>query len=235
MPNRNSNYLTITTDTPEEMKAIVSVITRPWTDEFTLMWLNPMPEELDLPRSPIDIIPDGVDKLEHIKTKHAYLFMPEYLKSRTQEQSDKEISNRLKVTQRLSENKAIIAKYWSDDWSDWMRKYIWCKRDTHEAIPHSITDTEYCISFDTPRCPPNMWFENMCAKFPNAHFRMEYEEPGCAFQWTMESLGDWEFVNIEEDYVERCGNCDSKDQTTKYRKEHDDQLCDECNEHISKS
>ena len=125
MPNRNSNYLTITTDTPEEMKAIREVITNPETKEFTLMGLNPMPDELDLPRSPVDIIPDDVDKLEHIKTKRAYIFAPEHTSKRTQEQLDKEITDCIKCTRWQSEQDAVLAKYPdTPDWYSWMHKHI---------------------------------------------------------------------------------------------------------------
>lgn len=84
-----------------------------------------MPEELNTPRSPVDVIPDGVDKLEHIKTKRAYMFTPEHMSKRTQEQLDKEIADCIKCTRWQSEQDAIYEKYPdTPDWSAWMHKHI---------------------------------------------------------------------------------------------------------------
>ena len=232
MPNRNSNWLMITAKSQQELDHVKQKIIKPGTEEFSLLVARPMPEELDLPRSPIDIVPDGTDKLEHIKIKHAYLFTDEYASNRTPEQVQKEINNRIKTTQTVSENQAIRAKYWTDDWYHWMHQHIGCKRDCSDCTCYVESKDagwyNIYVSFDTPRCPPIQWFEHMCHTFPNVFFHLDYEEPGMQFQWSLESMGNWDFVNHEEDYVERCDRCEDKDETCKYYEDTDQNLCDNC-------
>ena len=101
----------ITAKSQQELDLVKQKIIKPGTEEFSLLVARPIPKELDLPRSPIDIVPDGTDKLEYIKTKRPFLFLPEYLLTHTQEQLDKEITNHIKTTQTVSENQAIKDKY----------------------------------------------------------------------------------------------------------------------------
>lgn len=109
----------------------------------------------------------------------------------------------------------------------------WCKWDWAYECYATLDDHEITLSFDTPWCPPDKWCMAVCKKFPELYIWLEYDEPGCEFQWEMWRNEQWElFDNYREwdEYLHTCNWCDIhyEDWQVKWRDDADEYLCDKC-------
>lgn len=113
---------------------------------------------------------------------------------------------------------------------DWSCKNRWCKRNANWEVWDTINNdhTQINFTFDTPRSPPIYWFAALCKMFPEISMSLDYEEPGCWFEGTIQS--DWEgwYRDDEREYQETCNHCDEKHPTAKRYDEAWENVCDAC-------
>ena len=233
MPNRCSNYFTAYNEDSELMAELHEKIINEQNQlDYNLIF--PMPEELNLPRWPVDVISDWASKADHVLEKRPYIMTDQWLAQRTPEEAAKYVQDCIKTTQRESENKAIIEKYWTDDWYTWSCDNRWCKWNSLEDVGDAINDnhTEICITFNSPWSPPEKWFAKLCETFPTIRMSLEYEEPGMWFEWTMES--DWRgwYNDDQREYIAQCDHCDEKIEWTQRDDDLDCSICPECKQEL---
>jgi hypothetical protein len=78
MPNRCSNFFTAKSEDVNLIAQVhAAIITKENCLDYNL--ICPMPKELDLPRTPIDIVPDGTNKLEHVLQQRPYILSDQWL------------------------------------------------------------------------------------------------------------------------------------------------------------
>ena len=67
------------------------------------------------------------------------------------------------------------------NWYDWRCDNWGTKWDACESyINHNDIDF-FSVTFDTAWSPPIEWINYIMKDFPDLHFSLEYDEPGCAF------------------------------------------------------
>ena len=160
MPNWNSNNVTITGATTEQVQRIIAAC----ENDNLLHEFYPEPDWANTPNE------DGVYPSPHYKSKWL----------RTQTHEGKQIW-RCQVhvdSRRFPDGSADQRWYgWRSSDEGWGTKW-----DVSETHVEQQDNGELLISFMTAWCPPgDLWFEKLSEAMPNAEIVNNFSEPGCDF------------------------------------------------------
>jgi hypothetical protein len=115
-------------------------------------------------------------------------------------------------------NEDFEKKYGASNWYDWRVK-VWGTKWDVEFDNVDIQKDFIHVRFDSAWSPPCNWLAQVAEKYPTIHFKLEYEESGCAFKGVTEfhikegiaSDDCWEWYGdcgeCEKDYTQegKCG------------------------------
>jgi len=111
--------------------------------------------------------------------------------------------------ERTEKHKAL---YGYTDWYSWQNSNWgtkWVENHSEPEQSQNKTTTTLTYGFTSAWSPPVAWLFKIAPQFPNLHFELQYEEPGCGFKGEATAHND-EVTDECYDWTEPCYECEEE-------------------------